>query len=244
MNQKRGPILLVPLIAFSTGFASSPTSLGRRPPGEAFASSENAGSLASPETRPAALDAAESSQDQPGLRLLERVAATEDPYHEPATGLLFPRTIGTWRRGRAQQYPPGLGMSIDYDAEEGARTTIYVYDFGLRSIPPGPASVPVKEQFRQAKSEGFEAERLGRYLSVTHTGDDLARLGNSPDAPVALRASFEIRVRQGDLLSLLYITGYKNQFFKMRISYAVEKRVACEQAIESLLGHLGAMLKG
>jgi hypothetical protein len=169
--------------------------------------------------------------------------ADKDVYREPATGLQFPAKLGKWVRGQNREYGPGLGVSVAYDVAAGATATVYVFNLDLKNIPTGTGSAPVKDHFAQAKKDVAEAQKQKSGSSKLQSEGEV-RLGAGADAPKALRAVFALKDKDGNELgSQLYVTGYKNQFFKIRITFLMRNQQACEEAIGQLLGELGTLLK-
>jgi hypothetical protein len=171
-------------------------------------------------------------------------AAADDPKL-PGPKIEWPEVKG-FTRGKTQVFPQtGLGYSISYDAPKLA-VTAYVYDKRLPKIPDGVKSDVVKAEMKQAAADLELARKRGLYTAVKEVGkEEVVALGKGKDAPSALRRTFEI-VRKGEdgaKLSELYVTGYKDHFVKLRITYDPEGKAEAEQAIAALLEALGGALQ-
>jgi tetratricopeptide (TPR) repeat protein len=176
-------------------------------------------------------------------RYRELTEGKRPPYREPATGLAFPAKLGAWLRGQERTYPPGLGVSVAYYSEEGITATVYVYDLKMKGVPEGTAAPVVRNEFEQAQS-GVVAAVNERGGTATRVAKGEVRLGQAAGAPKMLAAVFDIQEREGGppLVGRVYLTGYRGQFLKARITHPKEGQPRSEKAIESLLSGLGKLL--
>jgi hypothetical protein len=170
---------------------------------------------------------------------------TSKPFVEPATGTTFPPTLGKWKRGQDRDYGPGWGVSIAYHSPPpgGVTASIFIYNLGLKDIPTGPSSQVVKDAFAETKREVDEAMQQ-RGGSARQLAEGEALLGATPDSLKALRVSFAIVYKDGyEETSDAYLTGYKNQLLKLRLTYPKEHRAEHEAQIKTLLSDLDDLLK-
>lgn len=167
-------------------------------------------------------------------------SAGQEAIKEPATGIVFPSELGVWIRTGHKEYGDGFGVSFGYKFE-GAAATIYVYNLTLKNIPTGIGSAVVKEHFEQARTgiADYYKESGSAKLELSNE----VRVGTSAESPKALRAVFTIEHKGSELASHLYLTGYKNQFFKVRLSCPKRDEKALQPAIEKLLNEIGKLLK-
>jgi hypothetical protein len=181
-----------------------------------------------------------------GLLFWQTAASdTSKPFVEPATGTTFPPTLGKfkWKRGQDRDYGPGWGVSIAYHFPGGMTATIYIYNLGLKEIPAGTKSQVVKDAFADTKSEVAEAmkERGG---SAKQLAEDEVSLGAAAKSLKALRVNFMIVYKDGyEERSDAYLTGYKNQLLKIRLSYPKDSPAEREVVIKSLLSALDKLLR-
>jgi hypothetical protein len=120
-----------------------------------------------------------------------------------------------------------------------------VYNKGLTEIPTGAKSQVVKDEMKQTAADLEEARKQGAYKSVKEVGkEEVVRLGPGKTAPAALRRKFEVeRTKGGEKLSEAYVTGYKDHFIKLRITYDPEGKEESEKKIATLLDAIGSALK-
>ncbi len=181
-----------------------------------------------------------------GLLFWQTAASdTSKPFVEPATGITFPLTLGQfkWKRGADRDYGPGWGVSIAYHYPGQMTATIYIYNLGLKEIPTGTKSQVVKDALADTKSEidEFVKEQgsSARLLDEEHVS-----LGAAKDSLQALRVRYMIVYQDGnERRSDAYLTGYKNQLLKVRLSYPKDLPAEREAVIKSLLSDLNDLLK-
>jgi hypothetical protein len=153
--------------------------------------------------------------------------------------------LGKWKRGQDRDYGPGWGVSIAYYSSPpgGVTATIYIYDLGLKDIPTGTTSQVVKDAVAETKREIDEAMQQ-RGGSARELAEGEVSLGAAPDALKALRVSFAVVNQAGqEETSDAYLTGYKNQLLKLRLTYPKERLVEHQAQIKSLLSDLDALLR-
>ena len=155
----------------------------------------------------------------------------------------FPEVEG-FRRSKPFEFPdPRHGSVVSYEAGP-VRINIYVYDSGLDFIPDGASSNVVKEEAVLVEEGLRELRRRGKYRSYAERASGESRVGDSPDAPRAQRRLFEIeREDGGRILTDVYITGYRNHFVKIRLTYPEGMRTESERVAAPVLNALGACLR-
>jgi hypothetical protein len=175
------------------------------------------------------------------------VGAAEDSdkpaFRDDKTGLEFADIEGFQRTDVHRYKQAGLGYSVDYFSDAGIRVTVYVYDFELPAIPDGPDSELVKTNIEQAKGDIFRAKEQGLYQAVEQLSDCVITLDPEAGGAKVRKMSFKVRRDDKDNLSTLYLTGYKNHFVKVRITYAADNKQKCEQEIAKVTARLASMLK-
>jgi len=151
----------------------------------------------------------------------------------------FPHVAG-YVRGPLTLFPyPELGYSVTYHSDTGVDATVYVYHLNRSLIPDGADSPVVREELERAL---LDVMRLNRVLSPWFPAKVL--LGCPPLAWEALYVSFLMdRLCLGWVsVSEIYLTGYRNHFFKVRCSWPQECHRSAEPAATELLIRLGEML--
>ena len=140
---------------------------------------------------------------------------------------------------------PKHGYLVSYTAQQGPwiRVNVYVYNSGLDRIPDGASSEVVKEEIYLIEVGLKELKRQGAYNSYIELEGGVVQIGDSRVAPKAQRRLFEIdRTDVGRILTDVYITGYKDHFIKIRISYPVEEQIEVEKTVAPVLKAVGEML--
>ena len=169
---------------------------------------------------------------------------TADEPEVPGLKLDFPAVEG-FRLEAPHIFPQtGLGYSRAYRAP-GVVATVYVYNKGLAEVPAGAKSATVKKEMQQAADDIETARQQGLYKSAAEVGkEEVIRLGKGKDAPSALRRTFDLeRPKDGEFRSVILLTGYKDHFIKLRISYSRKEEEAAEKKMAVLLAAIGKSLK-
>jgi len=167
----------------------------------------------------------------------------EDYLHE-ATGVLFPETLATLKRGRVADFEsdhPGLGIGINYDGT-GIRVTIYAYTSGMEVIPEDLNSPVLREHFRQIIGDVMQAEKRGWIQNLEKISEGEIIWDETRMTPKSLHASFRFVKKGSRRLSHIYLMAYKNHFIKVRLSYDKTDQAALENLQKKILGELGNIL--
>lgn len=157
--------------------------------------------------------------------------------------IVFPDIEG-FTRSEPQHLPdPKYGYVISYSSDQPLTIHVYVYNSGFVRIPDGAASNVVKEEIALIEEGLKKLKNQGMYRSYKERARGEGRIGDWPRAPTAQRRLIEIdRADVGLILTEVYITGYKNHFVKIRLSYAIDKGIELEKTIASVLTALGKMM--
>jgi hypothetical protein len=181
-----------------------------------------------------------------GTLTLALVTLSPAAAQEPRLGGLKLRflDVAGFTLSEPKRFPnPKHGYFVSYRAKQDLVVNVYVYNSTSERIPDGASSEIVKEESGLVEEGLKEAKRQGAYKSYAERASGEAKVGNSPRAPTAQRRLFEIeRADVGRVLTDVYITGYKNHFVKIRITYPVGRRVEAEKAFAPVLEALGRML--
>ncbi|MBD3241672.1 MAG: hypothetical protein GF331_13865 [Chitinivibrionales bacterium] len=145
------------------------------------------------------------------------------PFAEPATGLQFAAEICGLPKREIALYPQKeLGLSVHYEDDDMIKATFYVYSAGDDSVGDGAGSPAASSYFLRTIEEIREMHRRGRYGK--------ARIGEHTRVPIrlgmqrldALCAFCELSTGTLDLGSVVLVTGYRDQLFKVRFTYPKE----------------------
>jgi hypothetical protein len=167
------------------------------------------------------------------------VRSDDDP---PGPKIEWPDVKGLSRSKVTTYDLPELGYSVGYTTK-GFTATVYVYNRGLKKIPDGPKSDEAKNEMKRLVEELDLVKQKGVYKSVKELGkEETVSLGKGKGASSALRRRFEIERKDGLVLSEAYVTGFKDHFFKIRISHNPDDKEAPAK-IAALLEALGGAIK-
>jgi hypothetical protein len=177
--------------------------------------------------------------------LLFASGASAAPYQHPATGLVFPDRLASMQKDKVTDYEkdnPGLGVGIGYNSP-GITLTIYVYNYGIKSLPGSPDDPAIRQHFAQVVGDVMTMGLRGRYIDLVKSQETEVVLGSSPTGPKALSASFSYVQNNVERLSKLYLTSYKNHFVKVRYTYNKGVHVRAENTLRQLLEELAVMFQ-
>lgn len=143
------------------------------------------------------------------------------PYYSPDLGLTFPATLAglaidsitDWEQKR-----PGMGQSIAYVSPQ-VKATIFIYTAGLPQIREGIESSSAQASFIQAMNEIFMAEKWGFLTSASLLESNRVAIASAGKVITLLHAAFQLGEDGTERLSYLYVTGYRNRFVKLRLTY-------------------------
>jgi hypothetical protein len=164
----------------------------------------------------------------------------------PGPKIDFPEVKG-FTRGKPQTFPQvelGYALAYNHDSPRIA-FTVYVSNKGLKEIPAGAKSDPVRTEMKGVADTIQELARRGVYKVAREVGEEeVVPLGKAKGAPAALHRVFEItQMDGGKTLSEAYVTGYKNHFVKFRVTYPAADKDEARKKIATLLEALGEALK-
>ena len=113
---------------------------------------------------------------------------------------------------------PGLGYALRFSGQPGWMVDVYLYDFGLKTIPADAESEVIKNQLAQARGDIFELGKRGTYANVIDKGDfKVPAIGK----PRFICSSFSYlrgdRV-DIDVESFLCVSSWNDKFVKVRMT--------------------------
>jgi hypothetical protein len=154
--------------------------------------------------------------------ILQAGAAT---FNEKTTNLQLPDAIGAWQRRNVIRFPDKqLGVEIDYQNRDGAIAAFYVYNRGLARIPTGAENSAVKKEFGTVQQEML-AIVTSRFTEVSKLLESHPTIkGTGKKATLSVAAyQFREKPKGRRHLSWLLISGYKNQFLKLRYTHSFDR---------------------
>ncbi|HBC87745.1 MAG TPA: hypothetical protein DCZ94_12380 [Lentisphaeria bacterium] len=121
----------------------------------------------------------------------------------------------------------GLGVGLSYRAP-GINADIYVYDFRIKDILDGTNSETVKKHFEEVSGDIYQYEKMKKYKDVKALGEMEKKNMAGIDF---LCRKFTYSSEGKDKESFIYLTGYKGNFLKIRITHAAkDEKLAGEAA--------------
>lgn len=152
-------------------------------------------------------------------------------YVDLENGLIFPKKLKGLTFESFHAYDePALGYSLRYAAGSWHKIDIYVYNLGHDEIPDGPNSEVVKKEARSVS-------RIVGSMQEDDSYDDVRKLGKTTTplgGPVRfIKESYQYSQNDIKRLSESYITGYQDNFFKIRFTYHAEHRVRAKKVSDA-----------
>jgi len=161
-----------------------------------------------------------------------------------AGALDFPEALGFLPRGEKTVYDQKeLGYSIRFE-REAFKMQVYVYGPEGMEIPDGAESPEVKAEMESAEQQIQMMVERGLYKSAEFLRRDTITLRCLSDKTLTLLyTSGKIENAEGQtLLISILVTGYNNQFFKIRYNTPDLPDNAHEKVLETVLTTLGKMV--
>ncbi len=184
------------------------------------------------------------AQGQPQQAPPQRVPA---PERHSATGLNFPSQIAGAVKYGSTDYgkttgKPELGFGWNYRIGDKLIATVYVYDLSIRSIPDGPSSAVVQQQFQTSLQEIYQIAKYNRYEDIkTAKGPTDCTIGSFVFRCITLSAIRSIDKKP--IYSALMLTGYRNNFLKLRLDW-LEGSATSQSMVDQFTQTLvGAMMR-
>lgn len=155
------------------------------------------------------------------LALCARAAA--ETYTSPELGFTFPATLAGMKLVETtdfEQEQKGLGTGISYRGE-AEKADFYIYNLGQPSLPAGVSSPLIKQHFDQVKNEVMIMEKKGYYNNVAFPiPSETVSIGNLE----FLHSEMSYDESGTPCVSHLYLTVFKDQFFKIRYTMKADGR--------------------
>lgn len=152
-----------------------------------------------------------------------------EPTLDKHSGIPLPETMGNFKRTKVidnELENPGLETTVYYNTP-GMKATLYIYNMGKKNIANGIDSQFIKDSFEGAKNDVKEAARLEYYKLTSELSSRSSHLILESKCIPVLVAEFSYQDKGQEFSSWLYMTGYKNQIIKLRVShYKADKDLA------------------
>lgn len=155
-----------------------------------------------------------------GLFLLFFAFIGHAATYDGAIGVSFPDEIGGLPFVGKQGFPEKeLGVSLTYERAL-LRGSVFIYNGGLRSLPPGTESEVVRTHFAQVIGDVKQMESAGQYRAVNLVGPEVQTTSYPGCGPQFLAREFVMVTRDGVIRpSFAYLTVLNGNFVKVRVSY-------------------------
>lgn len=178
--------------------------------------------------------------------------AADPSWVHDETGIVFPARLGGMvGRGMDRYGQQELGVSVRYEGAHLLKTDVYVYNMGFKAIPNGVDSDVVRNHFGSVTQDVFAAQRQGLYSSVVEIGSGTTLLGSPKEGLRALYKCFEYYQNPSPGIvsterrrSYIVLTGYRNHFLKIRLTFLTNTEHYGEAMLKRFLADLGRVLKG
>ena len=136
-------------------------------------------------------------------------------------GLSIPDRVGSLSYRQSMNYEsrsPGLGYGLRFAGPPGWIVDVYLYDFGLKSIPAEADSDVIKNQLAQARGDVFELGRRGTYANVADKGDFKVPEGGNPRFICSSFSYLRGERVDIDVESYLCLSSWNDKFVKVRLT--------------------------
>lgn len=171
--------------------------------------------------------------------LLPSIAWAQGHYEHPGTNLQFPAKLAQFERAQVRRYDdPKLGVQVSYVIPELGKADFYIFDFGLTAIPSGINSDVVRSMYVSADRDVQGFAESGLYLDFERLialGTVMRTKGNNLEWYVATYKFRPNRENAEPLVSWLLVTGYRNQFVKIRFSHLASRAETGRSEVFALL---------
>jgi hypothetical protein len=165
-------------------------------------------------------------------------AAQDDPKKLPGPKITLPDVDGFEKQPTKRYEEPGLGWSVAYRGSSSV-VTFYLYNMDRDEIPDGADSDAVKAEMLDVISAVEAGKGAGVYKSLTPIKDGVTSLGTGKTAKKFRFKRYEVEMaKAGRAITEVYLTGYKNHFVKLRVTYLAEGREDAEVELKDLYAAL------
>ena len=148
-------------------------------------------------------------------------------FHDESIDLTFPPKLSDLDFAGKETYPlPELGYSIRYVLSNLVKLDIYAYDKGLPNISDGVSSAVVIDEFSQTVNALQALEDMGKIKNLKKLDEGIRELKGKSGTNTFLWARHTHEqcredgvVSSDPRVSETYLTGFRNKFLKLRITY-------------------------
>jgi hypothetical protein len=173
------------------------------------------------------------------------ITQPQGEYLHPRTKTVYPDVISGLKRMwviNFESEQPGLGVGMAYGENQNKagriKADVYIYDYSLKNIPDGTGTTLISQHFEQVIGDIYTQEDMGHYREVEKLSEEIIYLGDYP----ALSATFSFFHDNIEKVSCIYLTGYKDHFFKIRFTYYKSAETYGEETLSRFLNGIGKIL--
>jgi hypothetical protein len=153
--------------------------------------------------------------------LVSAAAAFAQEKSKVVYGLSIPDRVGSLVYKRTIDFEsksPGLGYALRFSGQPGWMVDVYLYDFGLKTIPADAESEVIRNQLAQARGDIFELGKRGTYANVTDKGDFTVPASGKPRFICSSFSYLRGERVDIDVESYLCLSSWKDKFVKVRMT--------------------------
>jgi len=140
---------------------------------------------------------------------------------EKSIDAAFPDEIAGLKLNKRTEFPEKpLGVNLSYLRPGPLIGSIYIYNAGMASIPSGTDGQAVRTHFGQVIGEMKQWEKQGGKVFPLDGQPASASVTKYEGCgPQFIWKTYEMQLPENTLHSSTYLTGVKNHFVKLRITY-------------------------
>ncbi|UYN95019.1 MAG: hypothetical protein KIT25_23895 [Enhydrobacter sp.] len=168
------------------------------------------------------------------------VAQAPAPAVHPGTRLEFPGTLGPAQFARSFTYPIGRATAYRYNyVAGGMEISVQLYDEGRR-VPAGGDNPAVVNQFAEEMQGTDRSFRSSGFANVDRpTVPSQCTYGTARFRCIV----YTVSGQSGRLFSKMLLTGYRDQYLKIRIDWPQASRQTVADADKTLAAFIAALLR-
>ena len=164
-------------------------------------------------------------------------AAFSAGAREEAIGVEFPERLGDFTlKGRTKFPQAGDGAGTAYESKD-VRGAVYVYTAGNASIPNGVGDPVIHRHFQQTVTA---LQNAARESSTKLTPVRSATISSFEGCgPQFMWRADEMSIGGNSVVSRTYLTGFKGQFVKLRVTHPRASAAAADDFVQRMRRLLG-----
>jgi TPR repeat protein len=164
-------------------------------------------------------------------------------YRHPPTGLLFPTMLADLQLGKISDYRRnedalGKDVRVGYNAP-GIKLTVYVTSRNLATLNREQKKEAFRRYYESSAGDVMQSES---YQGQKRISDRVSKLGEGVSDLKIQSTQFTYLELGKKKISYLYLTIYKDYFFKIRYTYDVDRVAKAEKVLVELLLKFGDSL--